>query len=82
MRLKFLGPFSERLAQTFTKLQLGLALCCVAIGETVLAEVIDGCQEFLKLVDAARQLFDERGFRSLPLMVPCACSCHGSVKKV
>lgn len=82
MCVEFLGPFAERLAETFTKLQLGFALCRIAVGETVLAEVIDRRQDFLKPIDAAREFFEKGGFRSRSLLVPCACSCHGRTKSL
>jgi hypothetical protein len=60
--LEFLRTFTERLAQAFTKLQLGFALCRITIRKTFLAEVIDCRQNLLKPVDSVRELFDESGF--------------------
>lgn len=57
--LEFLRTLAERVAQTLAKLQLDLALCRITIRETFLAEVIDRRQNFLKLVDSVRELFDE-----------------------
>lgn len=82
MCMEFLGPFAERLAQTLTKLELSFALCRIAVGEPVLAEVIDRRQDFLKPVDAARELFKKGGFRSRSLLFPCACSGHGCRKSL
>ncbi|MDF0677365.1 MAG: hypothetical protein P0120_23960 [Nitrospira sp.] len=56
--------FTERLSQAFTKLQLGFALRRITIRESLLADVIDRHQNFLKLVDPVCDLFDESGFRS------------------
>ncbi len=52
MCLEFLRPFTECLAQALAKLQLRLASCGIAVGEAVLAEVMDGRQQFLKFIDA------------------------------
>ena len=82
VRLEFVRTLTERLPEAFTKLQIGFALCRIAIRESLLADVIDCRQNFLKLVDSVRDLFDGSGFRSGPLMFSCACSCHGCVKKV
>ncbi len=81
MRLEFVRTLTERLPEAFTKLQFSFALCRVTIRESLLADVIDGRQNFLKLVDPVRDLFDGSGFRSGPLMFGCARSCHGGVKK-
>jgi hypothetical protein len=82
IRLEFVRTLTERLPQAFTKLQLGFALCCITIRETLLADVIDCRQDFLKLVDSVRNLFDEGGFRAGPLMFRSACSCHSCVKSL
>ncbi|NGZ10548.1 MAG: hypothetical protein CV088_14355 [Nitrospira sp. LK70] len=55
---------TERLSQTFTKLQFGLALRRITIRESLLTDVIDCGQNFLKLVDPLCDLIDERSFRS------------------
>ena len=47
VRLEFLRSFAECLAQALPKLQLGLASGSIAVGEPVLAEVVDGRQKFL-----------------------------------
>jgi hypothetical protein len=73
---------TERVPQAFPKLQLGFALRSITIRKSLLADVIDGRQNFLKLVDSLRDLFEGSSFRSGPLMFCCACSCHGCVKKV
>ncbi|OQW40530.1 MAG: hypothetical protein A4C66_02265 [Nitrospira sp. HN-bin3] len=82
VRLEFWGPFAERLAQTFTELQLGFALCRIAVGETLLTEVVDRRQDFLKPVDAACEFFEQGGFWSRSLLLSCACSCHGRTKSL
>ena len=81
MRLEFVRTLTERLPQAFTKLKFGFALCRITIRESLLADVVDGRQNFLKLVDPVRDFFDGSGFRSGPLMFGCARSCHGGVKK-
>jgi hypothetical protein len=81
IRLKFVRSFAERLPQALTKLQLGFALCRITIRESLLADVIDCRQNFLKLVDSVRNLFDGGGLRSGSLMFSRACPCHGGVKK-
>jgi len=82
MCVEFVRTLTERLPQAFTKLQFGFALCGITIRESLLADVIDCRQNFLELVDSVRDLFDESGFRSGPLMFRCACACHDCVKKV
>lgn len=81
IRLEFVRTLTERLPQAFTKLQFGFALCRITIRESLLADVVDCRQHFLKLVDPVRDLFDGSGFRSGPLMFGCARSCHDGVKK-
>ena len=82
IRLEFVRTLTERLPQAFTKLQLGFALCCITIRESLLADVIDFRQNFLKLVDSMCDLFNESGFRSGPLMFRSACPCHNCVKSL
>ena len=82
MLLEFIRTFAKGMTQAFTKLQLGFALGGISIGEPIPAVVLDCCQNFFKFRDSARDLFDERGFGSRPLLVCCACACHGGVKKV
>lgn len=79
--LEFVRTLAERLPQAFTKLQLGFALCRITVREPLLADVTDCRQHFMELVDSVRNLFDESGFRSGPLMFRCARPCHGCVKK-
>ncbi|MDF0666784.1 MAG: hypothetical protein P0119_12030 [Nitrospira sp.] len=55
---------TKRLSQAFTKLQLGFALRRITIRESLLTDVIDCRQNFLKLVDSVCDLIDESGFRS------------------
>jgi hypothetical protein len=82
VRLEFLRTLAERVSQTFTKLQLGLALRRITIGESLLADVTDRSHHLLKFRNATRDLFDESSVRSGPLLFRRACSCHGCVKKV
>jgi hypothetical protein len=82
VRLEFLRSFPECLAQALSKLQLGLASGGIAVGEAVLAEVMNGRQKFLKLIDAERELFEEVGLGSRALLFPCACSCHSREKSL
>ena len=60
--LEFLRALTERVAQTFAKLQLDFALCRITIRKAFLAEIIDCRQNFLKLVDSVGELFVENGF--------------------
>ncbi len=62
IRVEFVGTLTERLPQAFAKLQLGFALCCITIRESLLADVIDCSKNLLKFVDSVRGLFDESGF--------------------
>jgi hypothetical protein len=78
--LEFVRTLTERLPQAFTKLQLGFALCRITVREPLLADVTNCRQNFLELVDSMRNLFDESGFRSGPLMFRCARPCHGCEK--
>lgn len=80
--LEFLRSLAEHVSQTFTKLQLSFALCRIAIGESLLADVSDGGDNLLKFRDSTRDLLDERSFGSGPLLLCRAYSCHGRVKKV
>jgi hypothetical protein len=80
--LEFLRTLAECVAQTFSKLEFGLALSSIPIGEALSAKVIDCRKKFLKLRDSKRDLLDLNGFGSGPLLFPCACSCHGCVEKV
>lgn len=63
IRLEFMRSLTKRLPQAFTKLQLGLALRRITIRESLLTDVIDCRQNFLKPADPLRDFFDEGGFR-------------------
>lgn len=80
--LEFLRAFAEGLAQALSKLQLCFAAGRIAVGETVLTEVMDGHQQFLKLIDPERELFEKVGLGSRALLFPCACSCHDREKSL
>ena len=56
--LEFVRTLAERLSQTFTELELGFALRGIAIGESFLADVIDGGDNLLKLGDSSRDLLE------------------------
>lgn len=62
VRLEFLRTLTERVSKTFTKLQLGFALCRIAIGESLLADVTDRSYHLLKFRNAERDLFERSGF--------------------
>lgn len=82
VRLVFLRPFPECLAQALPKLQLSLAPGGITVGEAILAEVMDGRQKFLKFIDAEGELFQKVGLGSRALLFPCACSCHSREKSL
>jgi hypothetical protein len=56
--LEFVRTLAECLSQTFTKLELGFALRGIAIGESLLADVIDGGDNLLKLGNSSRDLLE------------------------
>ena len=80
--MEFLRAFAERLAQVLSKLQLRFAAGRITVGEAVLTEIMDGRQQFLKLIDTERELFEKVGLGSRALLFPCACSCHGRAKSL
>jgi len=82
VRLVFLRSFSECLAQTLPKFQLGLAASGITVRKAVLAEVMNGRQKFLKFIDAEGELFQQIGLGSRALLFPCACSCHSREKSL
>lgn len=79
--LKFLGTFAECLSKAFTKLQLGFTLGGIAIGESLLADVVDGGDNLLEFCDSKRDLFEWSRLRSGSLLFRRARSSHGCVKK-
>ena len=80
--LKFLGTFAECLSKTFTKLQLGFTLGRIAIGESLLADVVDGGDNLLEFGDSKRDLFEWSRLRSGSLLFRRARSSHDGVEKV
>ncbi|MDR4468691.1 MAG: hypothetical protein MRJ68_10385 [Nitrospira sp.] len=56
--LKFLGTFAECLSKAFTKLQLGFTLGGITMGESFLADVVDGGDHLLEFGDSKRDLFE------------------------
>ncbi|MBK9307863.1 MAG: hypothetical protein IPM58_12445 [Nitrospira sp.] len=80
--LKFLGTFAEGLSQALTKLQLSFTLGGIAIGESLLADVVNRGDNLLEFCDSKRDLFEWRCFRSGSLLFRRARSSHGYVKKV
>lgn len=79
--LEFGRPFAKCLSQALTKLEFSFALSGIAVGEPLLADVLDSGDDLLKFGDSNRDLFDRRGFRSGSLLFSRACPCHGRVKK-
>ncbi len=79
--LEFLRAFTESQAHAFAKLQLGFGPRCISIGESLLAEVVDRGEKFLKLANAETGLLDQNRLGLGPMVLCCACSCHGCVKK-
>ena len=80
--LGLLGAFAEDPPHAFAKLQLGFGPRGIAIGESLLAEVVDCGEDILKLADSASDLLDQNRFGPGPRVFCCVCSCHGCVKKV
>jgi hypothetical protein len=64
MCLVFRRSLAKGLANGVAELQLGFGARGFAIGEALAAEVFDGRQDVVKLLDAAPELFDQGGFGS------------------
>ena len=60
--LEFRGALAEDPAHAFAKLQLGFRPRGIPIGESLLTEVVDRVEEFLKLGDPACDLLDQNRF--------------------
>lgn len=60
--LEFRGAFAEDPAHAFAKLQLGFCPRGIAIGESLLTEVVDRGENFLKLADPACDFLDQNRF--------------------
>jgi hypothetical protein len=58
MGLEFRRAFAEDPAHAFAKLQLGFRPRGIAIGESLLTEVVNRGEDFLKLADPAGDLLD------------------------
>lgn len=82
VRLKFLRSFAECLAQALSKLEFGFASGGVAVRKAVLTEVMDGRQQFLKLINAEREFLKKVGLRSRALLFSCTCSWHSREKSL
>jgi hypothetical protein len=80
--LVFRRPFAERKTDGIAELELGFGAGGLAVREAFAAEVFDGRQDFLELLNAAADLFDQGSLRSSARMFGVACSGHGGVEKV
>ena len=80
--LKLLRSFAEHMFHTFAELQFGFALGGVAIGESVLAEIVDCGEDLLKSDGPGFNFFERDRFGQGLRIVCCVCACHSVVKKV
>jgi hypothetical protein len=66
----------------FAEPQFGFAPGSIAIGESFLAEIVDRCEDFLKLAGPGFDFFQRDRFGRRLRIFCCACTCHGGVGKV
>lgn len=79
--LEFRRPFAKCLSETFTKVQFSFTLGGIAIGEPLLADVMDRGDDFLKFGDAKRSLLNEDILRFGSLLFRRTRSSHSRVEK-